>query len=94
MRAKSTPLRTDITTAESSHVVEAVAKAPPAILRKRIPRALFITGVAIGVGLRIWVSTLGYNFDFESYAVVASIIDSGGNVYAETHRYNYGPVWM
>lgn len=94
MRAKPTPHHTDIPTAESSHLAEAVAKAPPAILRKRIPRPLFITAVAIGIGLRIWVSTLGYNFDFESYAVVASIIDSGGNVYAETNRYNYGPVWM
>jgi len=90
VRVRSTPPRSDITTAESSYVTEAVAKAPPTILRKQIPRVLFITAVAIGIGLRIWVSTFGYNFDFESYAVVASIIDSGGNVYAETHRYNYG----
>lgn len=50
--------------------------------------------LAIGVALRFWVSTLGSNFDLESYGIVADIADRGGNVYAETDRYNYGPVWF
>ncbi|HYP23783.1 MAG TPA: hypothetical protein VEV43_09430 [Actinomycetota bacterium] len=50
--------------------------------------------LAIGVALRFWVSTLGSNFDLESYGIVAEIVDRGGNVYAETERYNYGPIWF
>ncbi len=36
----------------------------------------------------------GYNFDVESYRIVADIVSAGGNVYAETDRYNYGPIWF
>jgi len=36
---------------------------------------------------------LGHNYDMESWYVVADISWHGGNVYAETDRYNYGPVW-
>lgn len=50
--------------------------------------------LAAGVALRFWVSTLGSNFDLESYRLVADIVDRGGNVYAETERYNYGPIWF
>lgn len=56
---------------------------------------LAILGVlAVGVALRFWVSTLGSNFDLESYRLVADIAERGGNVYAETDRYNYGPIWF
>jgi hypothetical protein len=37
--------------------------------------------------------TLGYNYDFESHLIVGKIVSSGGNVYAETSRYNYGPIF-
>lgn len=33
------------------------------------------------------------NFDARSYEIVAGIMARGGNVYAETTRYNYSPVW-
>lgn len=60
-----------------------------------VARALAIPVVlVVGVALRYWVSTLGSNFDLESYGIVADIVDRGGNVYAETERYNYGPIWF
>lgn len=34
------------------------------------------------------------NFDFDSYVIVAEIMKQGGNIYAETTRYNYGPIWF
>jgi Gpi18-like mannosyltransferase len=34
------------------------------------------------------------NFDAVSYEIVADIMRHGGNVYAETTRYNYSPVWF
>jgi hypothetical protein len=34
------------------------------------------------------------NFDMQSYDTVVGILDQGGNVYAETERYNYSPVWF
>lgn len=38
--------------------------------------------------------TFGHNFDFDSYLIVAEIMDKGQNVYAETTRYNYAPFWF
>lgn len=55
----------------------------------------FIILVALFIGItgRIVFSTFGYNYDVESYKIVGEIVDNGGNVYVETYRYNYGPVW-
>ncbi|MFN7986836.1 MAG: hypothetical protein U0529_05135 [Thermoanaerobaculia bacterium] len=46
------------------------------------------------MGLRLGLATLGHNYDVASYEIVAKVVASGGNVYAETTRYNYGPVWF
>jgi hypothetical protein len=50
--------------------------------------------VIFGFGMRLLVSMRGHNFDFDSYLIVAKIIDHGQNVYAYTSRYNYGPIWF
>lgn len=50
--------------------------------------------IILGVGARFLVAYRGHNFDFESWEIVAQIFNSGGNVYAETPRYNYGPPWF
>ena len=67
---------------------------PPALLKRRIPRPIFIAAISLGVVLRFWVCTFGYNYDVTSYVIVAGIVEAGDNVYAETNRYNYGPVWL
>lgn len=48
----------------------------------------------LGVALRLLVATRGENYDMQSYRIVAEIVARGGNVYAETSRYNYGPAWF
>lgn len=50
--------------------------------------------VAAAIAMRIWMMTFGNNFDFVSYQIVAEIQTGGGNVYASTTRYNYGPPWF
>lgn len=50
--------------------------------------------VVIGIGLRMLAASRGHNNDFGAYLVVADIARDGGNVYAETERYNYGPIWF
>ncbi len=52
-----------------------------------------IGGLVLGIGARCAVSTLGHNFDTESYAIVAVAVEQVENVYAATPRYNYGPPW-
>lgn len=66
----------------------------PADKRGRLVFAAIALVLAAGIIARFYVMTKGHNFDFESYKIIADIVGSGGNVYAETARYNYGPVWF
>ena len=50
--------------------------------------------IFVGLMARMLVATYGHNYDMDSYRIIAGIMDHGGNVYAETPRYNYGPVWF
>lgn len=51
--------------------------------------------IALGTLLRLWFAmTTPGNFDQRSYEIVADIVAQGGNIYAETNRYNYSPVWF
>ena len=55
---------------------------------------LLILAIATGFALRLWLAYGHYgNYDETSYEHVAGIVARGGNVYAETSRYNYGPIW-
>lgn len=60
------------------------------------PRAifLFLFLLVLSFILKFLSAQLGANFDFDSYCIVKDIVKNGGNVYAETTRYNYGPVWF
>src|SRR5512146_1412095 len=61
---------------------------------KKTSFAVAATIVGIGLALRFLVALAGHNLDFESFQIVAGITARGGNVYAETARYNYGPIWF
>jgi len=62
---------------------------------RRVLRWTFwLLAAAVAVAARLAVAGLGSNYDFASYTIVAKIVERGGNVYAETNRYNYGPIWF
>jgi hypothetical protein len=50
--------------------------------------------ILLGLAARLAAATLGHNYDMDSWRIVAEVMRHGGNVYAETDRYNYGPVWF
>jgi hypothetical protein len=55
---------------------------------------LTLFAIVVGVGLRLYLAyTFRGNYDQLSYEVVSEIMTRSGNVYAETYRYNYSPVW-
>lgn len=56
--------------------------------------SLLVLLLSIGVVLRFLIASIGFNFDMQSYEIVAKIVSNGGNVYNETTRYNYGPIWF
>jgi len=56
--------------------------------------AIFIIAALIGVALRFALAAYGHNFDIASYRIVADLVANGKSVYAETERYNYGPIWF
>jgi hypothetical protein len=50
--------------------------------------------LTIGIALRFLIASVGFTYDMQSYNIVGKIVNSGGNVYRETTRYNYGPLWF
>lgn len=65
-------------------------------MNEQLNRNYIVLGIAIfaGIGLRFWAMSIGSGFDFESYCIVGRLVNEGKNVYAETTRYNYGPVFF
>lgn len=55
---------------------------------------LFTAFISAGILLRFIAMSLGHNFDFESYCVVGEIAGNFKNVYANTTRYNYAPIFF
>lgn len=61
--------------------------------RRRFSTFLLVLGVGLAVRLILAWGLYG-NYDMSSYDLVTEILHQGGNVYAETTRYNYSPLWM
>lgn len=53
----------------------------------------FLIILLLGFVLRLLMPFFGYNVDAGAWWLVSWIQRSGGNVYAETPSYNYGPIW-
>jgi hypothetical protein len=50
--------------------------------------------ILLGIFLRYLFMTFGHNYDFDSYCIVGELVTDFKNVYAETERYNYGPIFF
>ena len=61
--------------------------------KERLAFSVILT-LVLGIAARFWATSVGHNFDMDSNVIIGSIMSRGGNVYAETTRYNYGPVWF
>ena len=55
---------------------------------------IFFLAVIAGISARFILMTFGHNYDFESYKIVGKLVYEGINVYANTNRYNYGPLFL
>ena len=55
---------------------------------------IYMVAIALGVVLRFVVMAVGHNYDFQSYLIVGDLLHNGLDVYANTERYNYGPIFM
>lgn len=55
---------------------------------------IYMLAIALGVVLRFVVMAVGHNYDFQSYLIVGDLLHKGLDVYANTERYNYGPLFM
>lgn len=61
---------------------------------REMPRIWLWGTMVVAILARVGLSQVGHNFDFESYEIVSDIVRQGKTVYAETGRYNYGPLWF
>jgi hypothetical protein len=59
----------------------------------RLGIALFILLAVSSTIAKVMLSGLGHNFDLESWALFSDLVREGKNVYAETYRNPYGPIW-
>lgn len=58
-------------------------------------KEIFLLGIfSLGIILRYFVMSWGWNYDFESFCIVGQIAGNFRNVYAETSRYNYGSIFF
>ena len=62
-------------------------------MKPELKKVVFVLVLCCGTALRMWVSTLGWNFDLISWWIVAHLVDEGNNVYVYTGRFPYGPIW-
>lgn len=55
--------------------------------------ALFVLLAVSSTIAKVFLAGLGHNFDLESWALFSDLIRHGKNIYAETYRNPYGPIW-
>lgn len=55
----------------------------------------FLAIIIAGTAIRLYLAFCFYgNYDMESYDIVSDLVVHGQNVYNETARYNYSPIWF
>ena len=54
---------------------------------------LFLAALVCGLAARLWLASLGGNFDLMSWVLIARGMDDRHAIYTSLGRYNYGPVW-
>jgi hypothetical protein len=60
----------------------------------RKERVLFAAGFLCALAVRVlFLRAFSSNYDAESFAGAAAILRRGGDLYLETTRYNYSPLW-
>ena len=59
----------------------------------RWKKILFAAVALASLGLKLLLATQGHNYDLDSFGIVASLVLHGKSVYANTSRFNYGPLW-
>jgi len=68
---------------------------PEPVVSKKDVFLILLLIIINGTVIRLCLASACYgNFDMHSYEMVADIVSQGGNVYAQTSRYNYSPLWF
>jgi len=67
---------------------------PLNVKKWNISPVVFIVSCVVTFLIRVYLAHFGYNFDLDSFRIVADLMQQGKNVYINTDRYNYAPVWM
>lgn len=75
-------------------IINATNKREPPVSKRTLVLILLLTALN-GTIIRLAMASASYgNYDIQSYEIVADIVTRGGNVYANTNRYVYSPVWF
>ena len=63
-------------------------------MKPEVKKVAFVLVLCCGIALRIWLSTLGWNYDVLCWVIYGAMVEEGQNLYVDTSiGYNYGPIW-
>ncbi len=75
-------------------IINGIKKRAPPVSKTTLVLTLLLI-ILNGTIVRLILASACYgNYDMQSYEIVTDIVVKGGNVYAETNRYNYSPAWF
>jgi hypothetical protein len=60
---------------------------------ERWKKTVFAVVALASLALKLLLATRGHNYDLDSFGITASLVLHGRSVYANTSRFNYGPLW-
>ena len=62
-------------------------------MKPELKKVIFVLVLCCGAAFRMWLSTLGWNYDVWCWWTESNLVEEGKNLYVHTACMNTGPIW-